>query len=50
MEFLDGFLVISEVLLASNENDGKAVAKMENLRDPLYDGVSRESIIWPSVC
>lgn len=32
---LDGLGVVAQVLLASNENDGEAVAEVEHLRDPL---------------
>ncbi len=31
MELLDGLLIISKIFLASNENDGEALAEMKNL-------------------
>lgn len=35
VKLLDGLLVVSKILLASNKDDGKALAEMEDLRDPL---------------
>jgi hypothetical protein len=35
MQFLNGLLVVPKVLLASNEDNRKALAEMENFRDPL---------------
>ena len=35
MQLLDGFLVESQVLLAADENDGKALAEMQDFGDPL---------------
>ncbi len=35
MELLDGLLVVAKILLASDEDDGKALAEMQDLRDPL---------------
>lgn len=34
-ELLDGLLVISKILLATDEDNRKALAEMENLRNPL---------------
>jgi hypothetical protein len=35
VKFLDGLLVVSEILLTSNEDDGKTLAEMQDLGDPL---------------
>jgi len=35
MQFLNGLRIVPEVLLASNEDNRKALAEMENFRDPL---------------
>lgn len=35
MQFLYGSLVVSKILLASNENDRVAGAEVKDLRDPL---------------
>lgn len=35
-KLLDGLLIISKILLTSNKDDGKAIAEMENLGNPLY--------------
>lgn len=35
MEFLDSLLVVTEILLTSNEDDWKTLAEMKNLGDPL---------------
>jgi hypothetical protein len=35
VKFLDGLLVVSKILLTSNEDDGKALAEMQDLGDPL---------------
>ena len=34
-EVVDGFRVVSEILLATNKNNWQAIAEMEDLRDPL---------------
>ena len=36
MQFLDRLLVVAEIFLATDENDGKALAEMEDFRDPLW--------------
>ena len=35
VKLLDGLLVVSEILLTSNEDDGKTLAEMQDLGDPL---------------
>lgn len=35
VKLLNGLLVEAEILLAANENNGQALAEMENLGDPL---------------
>ena len=35
VELLNGLLVVSEILLATDEDDGKTLAEVQNLRDPL---------------
>jgi hypothetical protein len=35
VKFLDGLLIVSKILLTSNEDDGKALAEMQDLGDPL---------------
>lgn len=34
-ELLDGLVVVAQILLAANEDDGEALAKVKNLGDPL---------------
>lgn len=36
-EFLDGLRVAPEIFLASYKNDGKTMAEMHHLRDPLHE-------------
>lgn len=40
-ELLDGLGVVAEILLATNKNDGQALAEVHDLRDPLSKRVSR---------
>jgi hypothetical protein len=40
VKLLNGSLIKSEILLATDENDGQALAEMENLGDPLQLAVS----------
>lgn len=35
MQLLDGLRVVTEILLAANKDDGKALAEVKNLGDPL---------------
>jgi hypothetical protein len=35
VQLIDGLLVVTEIDLASNQNDREALAEMKNLRDPL---------------
>ena len=35
MELLNGLLVVTEILLAANEDDGEALAEMQDFGDPL---------------
>ncbi len=35
MQFFDGLLVVAEIFLAADEDDGKALAEVKNLGDPL---------------
>lgn len=34
-QLLNRLLVVSEILLAANKDDGEALAEVKNLRDPL---------------
>ena len=34
-ELLNGLLVVAKILLASDQDDGEALAEVKNLRDPL---------------
>lgn len=34
-QLLDCLVVVAQILLAANENDGKTLAKVKNLGDPL---------------
>lgn len=34
-ELLDGLLVVSQILLAADEDDGETLAEVQNLGDPL---------------
>lgn len=40
MELLDSLLIVAEIGLASNEDDGEVWAEMENFGDPLGNEVS----------
>ena len=40
MELFDGFWVVTQILLASNEDNWETTAEMEDLRDPLFRHVS----------
>lgn len=35
MQLLDGLLVVTKILLAADKDDGKAVAEVQDFRDPL---------------
>ena len=35
VQLLNSLLVVSQILLAADEDDGQALAEMQNLRDPL---------------
>jgi hypothetical protein len=35
VELLESLLVVAEILLAADEDDGKARAEVQDLRDPL---------------
>ena len=37
-EFLNGLLVVAQILLATDEDDGKALAEVKDLGDPLGRG------------
>jgi len=37
-KLLDGLGVVSEILLAANQDDGETLAEVENFRDPLERG------------
>lgn len=43
-ELLNGLLVVSQILLAADEDDGQALAEVQNLGDPLCNSnmVSQE--------
>lgn len=58
VQLFNGARVMTQIFLASDEDDGMAGAEMKNLRDPLYfvrielyDGnqTKREKIISPSL-
>jgi hypothetical protein len=36
VELLNGLLVVTQILLATDENDRKTAAEMKNFGDPLY--------------
>lgn len=40
MQLLNGLGVVAQILLATNQDNGKALAEMENLGNPLEDRVS----------
>lgn len=35
-KLLDGLLVVTEILLAADEDDGQTLAEVQDLRDPLF--------------
>jgi len=35
VKLFDGLLIVTKILLASNEDDGETLAEMKDLRDPL---------------
>jgi hypothetical protein len=37
-QFLNGFRVVSEIILATDEDDRKTLAEMEDFRNPLRSG------------
>lgn len=41
-ELLNGLVVVSQILLATNQDDGKALAEVKNLRDPLFGTCQQE--------
>ncbi len=43
MKLLDRLLIIAEIFLAADENDGKSLAEVENFRDPLEVGTCQQS-------
>lgn len=50
-ELLDDLVVVSQILLAANENDGKALAEVQNLGDPLLgggggEGTCQRAVAW----
>lgn len=47
MQLLNGLLVVSQVLLAADEDDGQAGAEVQDLGNPLQKKGS-VSICWPS--
>lgn len=48
-ELLDGLLVISKILLATDENNRKALAEVKNLRNPLLKIKCEISIIFATL-
>ena len=44
VEFFNGLLVVTEILLAAHKNDGKARAEMENFGDPLQRCTRQQSL------
>jgi hypothetical protein len=36
VELLNGLLVVTQILLAADEDDGETAAEMEDFGDPLY--------------
>ena len=45
MQLLNGLLVEAEILLAANENNGEALAEMQNFGDPLGEMLARP-VAW----
>ena len=45
MELFNSLLVITEILLAADEDDGKATAEVQNFGDPLFKHVSAMSYL-----
>lgn len=36
VELFDGLLIVTQILLAANKDDRKALAEVKDLRDPLH--------------
>jgi hypothetical protein len=47
VELFNCFLVVTEILLATDEDDGETAAEMKDFRDPLV-GTCQQSLIWRS--
>ena len=49
MQLLNSLLVEAQILLATNEDDGQALAEVQNLGNPLHGVVSRPRMQdWPT--
>lgn len=47
MQLFDGLVIETQILLTANEDDGKALAEMKNLGDPLDRWVSNyHEVVW----
>ena len=48
MQLLNGLLVVSQVLLAADENDGQALAEMQDFGNPLEHKTisAKVSVAW----
>jgi len=45
VELFDSLLVVTEILLTTDEDDGKATAEMQDFGDPLFEHVSAMSYL-----
>jgi len=45
VEFFNGLLVVTQILLAANEDDRETAAEMKNFGDPLYFGTCQRFLI-----
>jgi hypothetical protein len=50
VQLLNGLLVEAQVLLATYEDDGQALAEVQDLGDPLREGVSRLPVQARATC
>lgn len=48
VKLFNGLLIVTEILLATNKDDGKTLAEVKNLRNPLNLRYSQR--MWPSFC
>jgi hypothetical protein len=45
VKLLDCLLVVAEIFLATNENNGKSLAKVEDFGDPLEVGTCQQFVM-----